>query len=149
MIIILLSYHDQISDTKTAIYTFGRKTNNLRNVCCKELLRHNFLLFSEPYWIHHSKVINVELGVRNQRPQKFPSTEFHLNQEIFCIQVSYTPAIRHSPKKGFLAHFFDSSRTIISHVFWFKRDVINNILTIAKGLAENGILAKIFAYSII
>ena len=32
--------------------------------------------------------------------------------------------------------------TIISHLFWFKWDVLN-ILTTARGLAENGLTAKI------
>ena len=40
--------------------------------------------------------------------------------------------------KRLLDYCFESSKTIISHLFWFKRDVLNNILTTTRGLAENG-----------
>ena len=48
----------------------------------------------------------------------------------------------HLPKKNVLARCFDSSKTIISHLFWFKRDILDNILTTPRGLAENGLPAK-------
>ena len=35
-------------------------------------------------------------------------------------------------KKRLLAHCFDFSKPIISHLFWFERDVLDNILTTAK-----------------
>ena len=45
-------------------------------------------------------------------------------------------------KKHFLAHCFDSSKTIITDLFLFKRDVLDNNLTTSRGLAENGLLKK-------
>ena len=52
-----------------------------------------------------------------------------------------TPAI--CLKKHLLAHCFDSSKKIISHSLWFKRNVLDNILTTSRGLAENGVRVKI------
>ena len=45
-----------------------------------------------------------------------------------------TPAICQK-KKRLLAHCFDSSKTIISHLFEFRWDFLDNILTTARGRA--------------
>ena len=42
----------------------------------------------------------------------------------------------HCQKKRLLAHCFDSSKTIISHLFWFKRDVWDNILIQQEALLK-------------
>ena len=53
-----------------------------------------------------------------------------------------TPAI--CQRKRLLAHCFDCSQTIISHLFWFKRDVfLDNILTTVRGLAKNRLPANL------
>ena len=57
------------------------------------------------------------------------------------FKIFQTPAI-HQKKKKVLAHCFDSSKRIISHLLWFKRDVLENILTTTRGLAGNGLPAK-------
>ena len=49
---------------------------------------------------------------------------------------------RHLPKKTLLVHCFDSSQTIITHLFYFQADILDNILTTARDLAENGLSAK-------
>ena len=51
-----------------------------------------------------------------------------------------TPAL--CPKKPLLAHCFDSARIIIIHLFRFKRDFLDNILTTTRSLAGNGISEK-------
>ena len=58
------------------------------------------------------------------------------------FQKKFKLAICQNKKKYLLAHCFDSFKTIISHLFWFKSDVLDNILTAARGLAENGLPVK-------
>ena len=53
---------------------------------------------------------------------------------------NFQKSFKHLPcskKKTLLAHCFDSSKTKISHLFWFKRDFLDNILIATH--AKNGI----------
>ena len=58
--------------------------------------------------------------------------------KIFKKKFKYLPFA----KKRLLAHCFDSSKKKSSDLFWFKRYVLDNILTTARGLAENELTVK-------
>ena len=98
-----------------------RFCSNLQGLCKK-------VLFTEPgefLWKKNCSFIYKKLMKNGVKIFKKISNTCHLPK-----------------KKRFLAHCFDSSKTKISHLFWFKRDVLDNILTTARGLTENGLPAN-------
>ena len=53
-------------------------------------------------------------------------------------KISDTCHVQKKPPGSLL----DSSKIIISHLFWFQGGVLDNILTTARGLAEYGLSAR-------
>ena len=131
------------SDTHTHTYIRTPATNYIsRNFRLFSVLWHWYL---EIFFSRKHSFLGEEAKVSSSEPGGlfyflilFPKNWWKMGSTF--SKKFQTPAIfSKKKKKRLLVHCFDSSKTVITHLFWFKRDVLDNILTSARNLTENGL----------